>query len=94
MMRLMNDADADHCDDYDEWSKVGFAIHHLMGENGRKPFHDFSKQSKKYDEEECDKFYSSIKPMEAGKKPLGIGTLRHLAKKKNKIVFESISNRH
>lgn len=46
-------------DDYDTWIKIGLYLS-ALGESGRTLFHEFSSQSKKYDQDETDKKWNSF----------------------------------
>ena len=44
---------------YEEWIKLGFALVHGLGEDGRGFFHQLSSMNAEYNYEECDKKYTS-----------------------------------
>jgi hypothetical protein len=67
--------------DYQDWLSLGLALVDLLGENGRKFYHDLSFCSQKYDHQECDKKYSELQKNTKGKH--GIGTIYELAKRNN-----------
>jgi predicted P-loop ATPase len=47
-------------EDYHDWIRIGFAISHKFGEQGREYFHILSQYSSKYDSRVCDKQYDVI----------------------------------
>jgi hypothetical protein len=72
-------------DDYDTWFKVGMALNSGLGEGGRTYFHEFSKLSDKYDEDECNTQYDNIISHYDGDSDITLGTLFH-------IVNEAVNN--
>ena len=72
-------------DDYDTWFKVGMALNSGLGEDGRTFFHEFSKLSDKYDEDECNTQYDNIISHYDGNSDITLGTLFH-------IVNEAVNN--
>lgn len=46
-------------ENYYEWLRIGFALVHQFGENGRSYFHQLSQFSSKYDPDVCDKQYNN-----------------------------------
>ena len=72
-------------DDYDTWFKVGMALNSGLGEDGRTFFHEFSKLSDKYDEDECDTQYDNIISHYDGDSDITLGTLFH-------IINEAVNN--
>ena len=65
-------------DDYDTWFKVGMALNSGLGEDGRTFFHEFSKLSDKYDEDECNTQYDNIISHYDGDSDITLGTLFHI----------------
>ena len=65
-------------DDYDTWFKVGMALNSGLGEDGRTYFHEFSKLSDKYDEDECNTQYDNIISHYDGDSDITLGTLFHI----------------
>lgn len=65
-------------DDYDTWFKVGMALNSGLGEDGRTFFHEFSKLSDKYDEDECNTQYDNIISHYDGNSDITLGTLFHI----------------
>lgn len=49
----------DITDDYNDWLRLGFALAHQLGEDGRQLFHNLSQISSKYNSTDCDKQYSN-----------------------------------
>jgi len=47
-------------DDYDDWLKLAFALSDSLGERGRSYFHEISKQSDKYEPDDCDRQYDVV----------------------------------
>lgn len=73
---------------WEDWRNIGFGLFHTFGEAGFTLFDAFSQQNKqKYDPRETAKFYNGIKPTS---KPIGFGTIRKYASKKDKALFKSI----
>lgn len=64
-------------DDYEDWLKVGMAVHHATGGNGIDLWREWSQKSAKYDEEGIDNRWHRF-----GKSnnPITVGTLIKLAK--------------
>ena len=67
-------------DDYDTWFKVGMALNSGLGEDGRTFFHEFSKLSDKYNEDECNTQYDNIISHYDGDSDITLGTLFHIIK--------------
>ena len=65
-------------DDYDTWFKVGMALNSGLGEEGRTYFHEFSKLSDKYNEDECNTQYDNIISHYDGDSDITLGTLFHI----------------
>ena len=65
-------------DDYDTWFKVGMALNSGLGEEGRTYFHEFSKLSDKYNEDECNTQYDNIISHYEGNSDITLGTLFHI----------------
>ena len=65
-------------DDYDTWFKVGMALNSGLGEDGRTFFHEFSKLSDKYNEDECNTQYDNIISHYNGDSDITLGTLFHI----------------
>ena len=65
-------------DDYDTWFKVGMALNSGLGEEGRTYFHEFSKLSDKYNEDECNTQYDNIISHYDGNSDITLGTLFHI----------------
>ena len=65
-------------DDYDTWFKVGMALNSGLGEEGRTYFHEFSKLSNKYNEDECNAQYDNIISHYDGNSDITLGTLFHI----------------
>ena len=78
IIKLLILLDRDRSDDYNDWVKVGIIISNELKEIGRNIYHQFSKCSDKYDEDECNKKYDSFDNDKENK--LGIGTLKMMAK--------------
>lgn len=72
-------------DDYDTWFKVGMALNAGFGNDGRTYFHEFSKLSDKYDEDECNTQYDNIVSHYDGNSDITLGTLFH-------IINEAVNN--
>jgi len=47
-------------DDYDDWLKLAFALSDSLGERGRSYFHEISRQSEKYDPDDCNRQYNIV----------------------------------
>lgn len=67
-------------DDYDTWFKIGMALNSGLGEDGRTYFHEFSKLSDKYNEDECNTQYDNIISHYDGDSDITLGTLFHIIK--------------
>ena len=65
-------------DDYDTWFKVGMALNSGLGEEGRTYFHEFSKLSDKYNEDECNTQYDNIISHYDGDSDITLRTLFHI----------------
>ena len=65
-------------DDYDTWFKVGMALNSGLGEEGRTYFHEFSKLSDKYNEDECNTQYDNIISHYERNSDITLGTLFHI----------------
>ena len=65
-------------DHYDTWFKVGMALNSGLGEDGRTFFHEFSKLSNKYNEDECNAQYDNIISHYDGDSDITLGTLFHI----------------
>ena len=72
-------------DDYDTWFKIGMALNSGLGEDGRTYFHEFSKLSDKYNEDECNTQYDNIISHYDGDSDITLGTLFH-------IINEAVNN--
>jgi hypothetical protein len=71
-------------ENYDDWIKVGMAMKHTDPEF-LDLFHEFSRQSIKYDENECDKVWESIKDGN-----LRLGSLLFWAKNINPEMYKEV----
>lgn len=69
---------ANICESYFDWLKVGFALADHMGENGRSHFHTLSSMSSKYKASQTDKQYNAC--LKGNKDGITIGTLYWLLK--------------
>lgn len=67
-------------DGYEEWSKVGFGIKNIVGDDGINLFVQFSQQSPKFSAKDCVDYYKGIKPKRTGIK---MGTFHFWAKEDN-----------
>jgi hypothetical protein len=72
----------DLVNNYNDWIKIGLALTQL-GEEGRKYFHDISRQNHKYDEYSCERKYDLL--MKESKNKISIGTIFWEYYKKDKI---------
>lgn len=69
---------------YEDWIRVGYALHSVLGENGRAFFHRFSAIHPSYDQAQCDKQFTLLAKRNNG--AIGIGTLVYLAKEHQIVV--------
>ena len=76
----------DRADNYDEWLKLGFVLFNI-DDRLLDDWIEFSKQSSKFIEGECEKQWDNMK-----KTDLGLGTLKWWAKKDNIIEYNNILN--
>lgn len=60
-------------DDYDTWFKLGMSLS-TLGDKGRMLFHEISRLSDKYNEQECDEQYNAIVEHYDGNNEFSIGT--------------------
>ncbi len=65
-------------DSYADWLKIGFALAHEFGEEGRAYYHALSRLSPKYSPEETDAKYDNC--LCTGKGDVGFGSIIYLAK--------------
>ena len=65
---------------YEEWTKVGFALAHNLGESGRDIFHTLSCQHPNYKYDECDRKYTQLLAASPSSNPITIKTLFQMAK--------------
>ena len=73
----------DRACDYDKWSKVGLALSHELGEEGRDMWHEFSKRCPaKYNKHECDKVYDGFLKSKCSH-PLTIASIMMWSKEDN-----------
>lgn len=84
-LELLKSSSSTIPDDYDTWFKVGMALNSGLGEDGRTFFHEFSKLSDKYNEDECNTQYDNIISHYDGNSDITLGTLFH-------IVNEAVNN--
>lgn len=84
-LELLKSSSSTIPDDYDTWFKVGMALNSGLGEDGRTYFHEFSKLSDKYDEDECNTQYDNIISHYEGGSDITLGTLFH-------IINEAVNN--
>ena len=71
---------------WEQWSRVGYALYNELGERGREWFHRFSKRDSIYDETNVDKQYNKCRKLENGCR---MGTILHYAKE-TKFNIESL----
>lgn len=76
-------------DDYATWFRTGMALNNEFGENGRALFHELSRLSKKYDEEECNKQYDDIVSRYSDKSDVTLGTLHHIIKEAKELALKN-----
>lgn len=67
-------------DGYEEWSKVGFGIKNVLGDDGIHLFVTFSQQSPKFSAKDCIDYYKGIKAKKTG---ITIGSFHFWAKEDN-----------
>ena len=84
-LELLKSSSSTIPDDYDTWFKVGMALNSGLGDDGRTYFHEFSKLSDKYDEDECNTQYDNIISHYEGGSDITLGTLFH-------IINEAVNN--
>ena len=84
-LELLKSSSSTIPDDYDTWFKVGMALNSGLGDDGRTYFHEFSKLSNKYDEDECNTQYDNIISHYEGGSDITLGTLFH-------IINEAVNN--
>jgi hypothetical protein len=84
-LELLKSSSSTIPDDYGTWFKVGMALNSGLGEDGRTYFHEFSKLSDKYDEDECNTQYDNIISHYEGGSDITLGTLFH-------IINEAVNN--
>lgn len=77
-LELLKSSSSTIPDDYDTWFKVGMALNSGLGEEGRTYFHEFSKLSDKYNEDECNTQYDNIISHYDGNSDITLGTLFHI----------------
>lgn len=83
-------------DEYKSWICMGYAIKNTLGDKGEPLFHNFSRLSQKYDEEESKHIYSIINqkmiPEEGNKKQkiLTIASIKKWAKDENPTLYKNI----
>ena len=70
-------------EDRDNWFKVGTALANIVGEQGRKMFHQLSNKSAKYDKEECDEKYNEM-ITNRGVYDYSLGTIFHIFNNRKK----------
>lgn len=87
MKKLLYLLTNDYYDNYDLWRNVGFIINNELGKDGYELYDEFSKPSKKYNEDEVRKFYFNIDKKEDG---LKIGTLHMWAKECNEEEYNKL----
>uniref|UniRef100_UPI004048898E DUF3987 domain-containing protein n=1 Tax=Algoriphagus sp. TaxID=1872435 RepID=UPI004048898E len=63
---------------YTDWIRVGFALAHEFGEQGREYFHRVSQMHSKYSREECDRQYTNC--LKSNGSGVGIGTFFQMCK--------------
>ena len=77
-LELLKSSSSTIPDDYDTWFKVGMALNSGLGDDGRTYFHEFSKLSDKYNEDECNTQYDNIISHYDGNSDITLGTLFHI----------------
>ena len=103
--KIVDLIDDDLAEEYDDWTKIGFAIHNELGDEGLPIFQAFSKRSNKYDATKDDKWFLNLPVKKDG---YNLGTLiksisddnkeeyielkkEYLKLKEEKVVNESIN---
>ena len=82
--------------EYKSWICMGYAIKNTLGDKGEPLFHNFSRLSPKYEEDQAKETYSSINqkliPDEGNKKPkvLTIASIKKWAKDENPTLYKNI----
>lgn len=82
------------CESYESWIKILFAIFNVSKENnyvkkGASLIHEFSSQSSKYNEVDCDKVINKLKYSEKG---IAFGSLMNMLKEDNPALFSEIKS--
>ncbi|MBL7471380.1 BT4734/BF3469 family protein [Robertkochia sediminum] len=74
--KIENDG-LDLTDSYDNWMRIGFALHTELGEEGREYFHRISQFHHDYNESSCENFYTELGLRNNGS--ITAGSLFHIA---------------
>ena len=88
IMKLLNMLSISRCDDEKSWIDVGFVLHNI-NTSLLSVWKEWSKQSPKYQESECDKRWKRFK-----NDGMNIGSLYMWAKQDNPEKFEEFKNSH
>jgi len=80
IVKQIESCEEDITEGYDQWFRLGCALAHELGEEGRSIFHRISQFSNKYDETKTDNQYSNCISHESSE-PCSIGTFFFYASK-------------
>jgi P4 family phage/plasmid primase-like protien len=76
------------CDSYDDWIKVGFALHSITSIDTFSLWDEWSKRSQKYQPGECRRKWSGMQ-IDASAQRCTLGTLKFMAKHDNPNMYSS-----
>ena len=82
---LVNILNKKRADNYEDWIKLGWCLHNINKEELLIDWKEFSKESGKYNEGECEKLWLKMRC-----DGLNIGTLKMWAKKDNSVEYYKI----
>lgn len=93
---LLKNLDDEYYEDYEKWRNVGLCLHSLLDEGYKSDkihpmFVKFSKQWNKFNLDELNKFWYSIKSVDGG---LSLGSLCQYSKESNEQEHENIKKRY
>lgn len=86
IIKLLNMLKSDRVDDYSNWMEVGYALHSIKNIDCLPIWIDWSKQSEKFQEGECEKLWDKMKS-EGNVKTYG--TIKYFAKNDNPVEYSS-----
>lgn len=79
-------------DDYGNWFNIGIALHNISPKL-KETWHEFSKKSSKYNENECDELWEKFNYMDSSMK-LTLGSIIYWSQTENPEEFEKVREKY